>query len=257
MKRFLLSTAAVSLFTLSFCSLQAQTRSNTVNSILNGIRGASSGTSTNGSNGSISSLSSADIIAGLKEALNIGAKNAGSKLSNTNGFFGNALIKILMPEEAKRVESTLRSVGMGNLVDKAILSMNRAAEDASAKAVPIFIDAIKGITITDGLAILRGGNGAATNFLKQRTSVALTNAFKPVIQNSLSKVNATALWSNVFTTYNRLPTTRSKVNPDLTGYVTDRALVGLFTTIAEEENKIRTNPAARVSSILEKVFGAK
>lgn len=253
MKRLLLSTVAAALFVFS---THAQTRSNTVNSILNGIRGGGSG-STGAGAGTIGSLSSADIIAGLKEALNVGAKNAGSKLSNTNGFFGNALIKILMPDEAKRVESTLRSVGMGNLVDKAILSMNRAAEDASAKAVPIFVDAIRGITITDGLTILRGGQGAATNFLKQRTVSALTDAFKPVIQNSLAKVNATALWSNVFTTYNRLPTTRSKVNPDLTGYVTDRALTGLFTTIAEEENKIRTNPAARVSSILEKVFGAK
>lgn len=254
MKLLLLSTIAASLLAVS--TARAQTRSNTVNSILNGIRGASSGSAGAGT-GTIGSLSSADIIAGLKEALNVGAKNAGSRLSNTNGFFGNALIKILMPEEAKRVESTLRSVGMGNLVDKAVLSMNRAAEDASAKAVPIFVDAIRGITITDGLSILRGGQGAATNFLKQRTSVALTNAFKPVIQNSLAKVNATSLWSNVFTTYNRLPTTRSKVNPDLTGYVTDRALTGLFTTISEEENKIRTNPAARVSSILEKVFGAK
>ena len=155
------------------------------------------------------------------------------------------------------MEQTLRSVGMGNFVDKAILSMNRAAEDASSKAVPIFLDAIRGMTITDGLSILRGGNGAATAYLRSRTTTQLTSAFKPVIQNALGKNNATALWSNVFTTYNRLPTTRSKVNPDLTGYVTERALAGLFTTIAEEENKIRTNPAARVSSILEKVFGAR
>lgn len=253
MKRFLLSVAlAASIFAPS--SIYAQQRGSTFGNIVNGVLNSASGS---GNSSSINSLSSAEIITGLREALNVGAKNAGSKLSTTNGFFGNALIKILMPPEAKKVEQTLRAVGAGNLVDKAILSMNRAAEDASSKAVPIFVDAIKSMTITDGLSILRGGSGAATNYLKGRTTASLTTAFKPVIQNALGKNNATALWSDVFTTYNRLPTTRSKVNPDLTGYVTERALAGLFTTIADEENKIRTNPAARVSSILEKVFGAK
>ena len=254
MKRFLFSTAIAAGFlapTLASAQQRGSTFGNIVNGVINSASGANSGS------GSISSLSSSEIVAGLKEALNVGAKNAGSKLSATNGFFGNTLIKILMPPEARKVEQTLRAVGAGNLVDKAILSMNRAAEDASSKAVPIFVDAIKSLTVTDGLSILRGGNGAATNFLKNRTTASLTTAFKPVIQNALGKNNATALWSDVFTTYNRLPTTRSKVNPDLTGYVTERALAGLFTTIAEEENKIRTNPAARVSSILEKVFGAK
>jgi len=231
----------------------AQTGSRTVNGILNGIRGGTSSTSGT----SINSLSSADIVAGLKEALNVGSRNAGSQLSASNGYFGNALVKILMPPEAQRVEQTLRNLGMSSLVDKAILSMNRAAEDAASKAAPIFVDAVRNITITDGLSILRGGAGAATAFLKQRTTASLTAAFKPVIQNALGKNNTTALWSDVFTTYNRLPTTRNRVNPDLTGYVTERALAGLFTVIAEEENKIRTNPAARVSSILQRVFGAR
>ncbi len=215
------------------------------------------GSGSGGSGGSVKDLTNTEIVNGLKEALRVGANNASGKLSATNGFFGNALIKVLMPPEAKQVESALRRVGMGSTVDKAILAMNRAAEDASAKAVPIFVNAISGMTIQDGLSILTGGNGAATNYLRQKTTASLTSAFKPVISNSLNKVNATAYWSQVFTTYNKLPTTRNKVNPDLTAYVTERALNGLFVTISQEENKIRTNPAARTSSLLQKVFGAK
>lgn len=207
-------------------------------------------------NAGIGSLSQNDIARGLREALTVGARNASSNLSVTNGFFGDALVKILLPPEAQKVEQTMRSIGMGNLVDKAILSMNRAAEDAAVKAAPIFINAITSMTIQDGLGILQGGQDAATRYLKTKTTVALTNAFRPVIDNSLKKVNATALWGTVFNTYNSLPTTRNRVNPDLAGYVTDRALSGLFLKIAEEETKIRTNPAARVSSILQKVFGA-
>lgn len=203
------------------------------------------------------SYTNGEAVSALKEALQVGTNNASSKLSNVNGFFGNQVIKILMPPEAKKVESTLRSIGMGKQVDKAILSMNRAAEDAAGKAVPIFVNAITSMSISDGITIVKGGNGAATNYLKGRTTTELTNAFRPVIENSLAKVEATKYWEDVFRIYNALPTTRSKVNTDLTAYVTERALNGLFITIAEEENKIRTNPAARVSDILKKVFGGK
>jgi hypothetical protein len=196
-------------------------------------------------------------VSALRQALEIGAQNASGRLNSVNGFFGNALIKVLMPPEAQKIESTLRSIGMGATVDKAILSMNRAAEDAAGKAVPIFVNAIRNMNIQDGLNILKGGNGAATNFLRNATTAALTTAFKPVIQNSLNKVNATAYWGDVTRIYNRLPTTRSQINPDLTAYVTERALNGLFVNIADEENKIRTNPAARVTDLLSKVFGAK
>ena len=196
-----------------------------------------------------------EAVAGLKEALKIGTQNASGRLSNVNGYFGNQLIKILMPPEAKKVETTLRSVGMDSHVDKAILAMNRAAEDAASKAVPIFVNAITSMSVQDGISIVKGGNGAATNYLKSRTTAELTNAFRPVIQNSLNKVNATKYWTDVFTIYNKLPTTRSKVNPDLTAYVTERALNGLFITIADEENKIRNNPTARVTDLLKKVFG--
>lgn len=204
---------------------------------------------------STTNLSNAEIVNALKQALEIGSNNAGSQLSVLNGFFGNQLIKILMPPEAKKVESTLRSMGMGGEVDKVILALNRAAEDAAKQAAPIFVNAIKGMSIQDGVSVLKGGNGAATNFLKGKTTQELTNAFRPVIQNSLNKVNATKYWAQVFTIYNRLPTTTNKINPDLTGYVTERALSGLFVTVEQEENKIRQDPAARVTDLLRKVFG--
>lgn len=212
------------------------------------------GTNTSSNNSTLGSgLSSTDIASGLKEALKIGAQNAGSRLSATDGFFKNAMIKILLPKEAQQVESTLRSIGMGSVVDKAILSMNRAAEDAAKQAAPIFINAITTITIQDGLNILRGGNNAATNYLKTKTTSALTAAFAPVIQKSLNKVGAPDIWKTVFSTYNRVAA--NKVNPDLTGYVTERALNGLFVTIGDEEAKIRTNPASQVTGLLQKVFG--
>lgn len=207
-------------------------------------KGNNSGSYTNG-----------EAVSALKEALKIGTQNASGRLSATNGFFGNQLIKVVMPPEAKKVETTLRSIGMGNQVDKAILSMNRAAEDASGKAVQIFVNAISGMSIQDGISIVRGGNGAATNYLKNRTTGELTNTFRPVVKNSLEKVDATKYWAEIFTIYNRLPTTQTKVNTDLVAYVTERALNGLFVTIAEEENKIRQDPGARVTDILKKVFG--
>ncbi len=200
-------------------------------------------------------LGNSEIINGLKEALTIGAKNAGARLNVANGFFGNNLIKILMPPEAVKVENGLRQVGMGKLVDDVILSMNRAAEDAASKAAPIFVNAVTSMNIQDGLNILRGGNGAATEFLKQKTTAALTEAFRPVIKTALDKAGATVLWGKVFETYNKLPMTRQKINPDLVAYATERALNGLFVTIADEESRIRTNPAARVTGLLQKVFG--
>jgi hypothetical protein len=210
---------------------------------------------TYGGNNKGSGLTQSDIAAGLKEALQVGAKSATGKLAMVNGFFGNALVKILMPPEAKKVEATLREIGLGDQVDKAILSMNRAAEDASAKALPIFVNAITSMSIQDAMTILKGGNDAATQYLKSKTTAALTAAFKPVIQESLDKVDATKYWSTVFTAYNKLPTTFKKINPDLTAYVTERALNGVFVYIADEEARIRQNPAARVTDLLRRVFG--
>ena len=202
--------------------------------------------------GSGNKLSNDDIIAGLKEALSVGTNNGTQKLSALDGFFKDAAIKILMPEEAKKAEQKLRAMGMGKQVDNAILSMNRAAEDAAKEATPIFMSAIKQITIQDGLGILRGGDFAATNYLKEKTVASLTEAFRPVIETSLAKVNATKHWNVVFSTYNRFST--DKVNPDLAAYVTEKALAGIFHQVALEEQKIRKDPLARSSEILRKVF---
>ena len=213
--------------------------------------GKATGSSTSGTG-----LSTDEIVAGLKDALSVGATNSASKLSAVDGFFANAAIKVLMPPEAKKVETALRSVGMGKLVDNAILSMNRAAEDASKSAAPIFVNAIKSMSINDALGILKGSDTAATGYLRGKTVAALTSAFRPVIDTALQKTAATSYWKTVFDAYNKLPTTFTKINPDLAGYVTEKSLGGMFFQVAEEEKKIRKDPAARVTDILKKVFGS-
>jgi hypothetical protein len=199
-----------------------------------------------------SGLSSDEIANGLKEALQVGATKGSDKLAAVDGFFKDAAIKILMPEEAKKVEKTLRGMGLGAQVDDAILSMNRAAEDAAKSAAPIFINAIKGMSISDALGILQGGDFAATDYLKGKTTSALTEAFRPVIEKSLEKVNATKYWNTLFTTYNKF--SLQKVNPDLTAYVTEKGLSGIFFQVGQEEQKIRKDPLARTSDLLKKVF---
>lgn len=212
--------------------------------------------STNASSSNLgSNLSNDDIISGLKEALKVGTDNSSKKLSAVDGFFGDAAIKILMPPEAQKVEKTLRSIGAGSLVDKAILSMNRAAEDAASGVGDIFWNSIKQMSIGDGLQILRGGDFAATDYLKKTTTTELTAKFKPVIEGSLTKMDATKYWNDVFSKYNMF--SKDKVNTDLTAYVTERALAGLFFNIGLEEQKIRKDPAAQVTGILKKVFGGK
>ena len=197
-------------------------------------------------------LTNDEVVAGLKEALSVGAERGSKQLSAVDGFFGNAAIKILMPEEAKKAEQKLRSVGLGKQVDQAILSMNRGAEDAAKSAAPIFINAVKQMSIQDAMGILRGGDNAATNYLKGKTTTQLTEAFRPVIEESLKKVDATKYWNTVFTTYNQF--SKEKVNPDLTAYVTEKALAGIFVQLAAEEMKIRKDPLARTTDILKKVF---
>jgi hypothetical protein len=201
---------------------------------------------------SSSSLSSTDIAAGLKQALEVGAQNSGNKLSSVDGFFANAALKILMPEEAKNAEQKLRSLGFGKQVDNAILSMNRAAEDASKSAADIFIKSIKQMSFSDAVGILKGNDHAATDYLKGKTTTELTNAFRPVIEQSLAKVDATKYWNTVFSNYNRF--SADKVNPDLSAYVTEKALAGIFFQVAQEEQSIRKDPAARTTDLLKKVF---
>ncbi len=198
-------------------------------------------------------LSSDDIISGLKEALRVATDSTAKNLSKADGFFKNEAIKLVMPSEAVKVEKTLRSVGAGALVDKAILSMNRAAEDAAGNVGEIFFTAIKQMTVTDGLSILRGSNTAATEYLKKTTTATLTERMRPVIEASLQKVNATQYWKDAFSKYNMF--SREKVNTDLTAYVTGKALEGMFYNISLKEQDIRKDPKAQVTDILKKVFG--
>lgn len=243
----------LSLFATAFCDaqgiigkLKTRTFGDSSQSIFNNIgkTGASGRT-----------LSNTDIINGLKEALTIGADSAAKKLSRPNGFFANAALKILMPEDAKKAEATLRQVGMGSLVDKAILSMNRAAEDAAGGISNIFITAVKQMTITDGLKILQGNDFAATEYLKLNTTSQLTEKMRPVIETSLAKVNALSYWKDVFTAYNKFSFTSKPVNTDLSSYVTEKSMVGIFLAIGQEEQKIRKDPASQVTGLLKKVFG--
>lgn len=216
-------------------------------SIINTVTKTVSGGSNSGS------LSNDDIINGLKEALTVGTQNSAKKLGAVDGFFKDAALKILMPPEAQKVTTTLRTMGMGSLVDKAILSMNRAAEDAASGVGEIFISAIKDMSITDGLKILKGGNTAATDYLKSSTTKQLTERMRPVIETSLKKTDATKYWNDVFSNYNKV--SGKKVETDLPAYVTGKAMDGIFYSVAQEEQKIRKDPAAQVTGLLKKVFG--
>ena len=206
---------------------------------------------------SSSGLSADEIAGGLKEALQKGAQTGTAKLSSPGGFLENAALKIIMPPEAQKIESTLRRLGFNQLMDDMIVSMNRAAEDACKTAVPIFTTAIREMTITDGINILRGSDTSATSFLRTKTNTALAQSFSPIIKTSLDKVNATQYWEKIITTYNSVPLIGKKMNPDLVGYVTDKSLSGIYTEIASQEKDIRANPAARTSALLQKVFTKK
>jgi hypothetical protein len=199
-------------------------------------------------------LSQDEVGRGLKEALNQGVDKGVTQLHKVDGYLKDPQIKIPMPAEAKNVESKLRGMGQGKKVDEAIESMNRAAEDAAEGAKDIFVAAIKGMTLTDAMSILKGDDDAATNYLNKATRAELTKKFQPVIKVSLDKVGATKHWKTVFGTYNKIPMVK-KVNPDLEKYVTDKALTGLFIQVAKEELKIRQDPTARGTDLLKKVFG--
>jgi hypothetical protein len=191
---------------------------------------------------------------GIKEALSKGVVNAVLNLNKNDGFFGSEIYKMLLPPDALKAEKTLRKIGMGATVDKAILQINRSAEDAVGFAKPIFIDAIKSMTLQDALGLLKGGKGAATNFFKQKTTAALITAFTPSVKSSLDKLDATRLYGDLATSYNKIPLTNNKINPDLTGFVVGKAVDALFDQVAKEENNIRENPLARTSDLLKKVF---
>lgn len=240
MKKFI----AILVVTIFTSNIQAQVIKGLINKVTNKDKNAKSG------------LSTEEVVQGLKEALTVGAEKSANQLSNVDGFFKNEAIKILLPPEAKKVQDALSKIpGGSKYVEDAILSMNRAAEDAAKSAAPIFINAIKNMSFADAWEILKGSDSAATKYLKQQTSKPLTDAFRPIIDKSLAKVNATQHWNTVFSTYNKF--SFKKINPDLASYVTEKALEGIFYQLAQEELKIRKDPIAQTTNLLKKVFGGK
>jgi len=192
---------------------------------------------------------------GIKEALAQGVTKAVLNLHRTDGFFGSDLYKVLLPPDARKAETTLRGIGLGGQVDQAILAINRGAEDAVGTAGPIFTDAIRAMSLTDALGIVRGNQDAATQYFRRKTSDELIAAFTPSVKSALDRTQATRYYADIANTYNRIPLTFEKVNPDLPAYVVGKAVDALFDQIAREEANIRANPVARTTEILRKVFG--
>ena len=199
-------------------------------------------------------LTNDEVVGGLKEALEIGVRTAARSCAKADGFLGNAKVKIPWPEDAQRAKTTLVKFGMKSQVDNVVVNMNRAAEEAAKEAAPIFVNAIKGMSVSDGFKILKGDDDAATAYLEGATSTELTRSFTPIVKAAIEKVNLTKFWAPCVTKYNRLPGVK-KLNPDLTEYVTQKAIRGLFVLVAEQEKKIRQDPAARATELLKKVFG--
>lgn len=241
MKKIGLFLLTASTLTLNSCDAQSQGK---LGNILNKVATGATGTPT-----------SLEIGNALKQALEIGTSAGADKLSAKDGFFGNMAIKILFPTEAQKVEKGLRSLGLNSLADNVILSLNRAAEDAAKEAKPIFVNAIKQMTIADATNILLSNNKeAATQYFKRVTTAQLTEKFSPVIANSLGKVGATKYWTDAAAAYNKIPLVKP-VNTNLTSYVTEKAIEGMFVQVAQEELKIRENVSARSTGLLQKVFG--
>lgn len=204
-------------------------------------------------------LTNADVVAGLKEALNKGAEHSVDLASVTDGFWKNDRLRIPFPPEAIKVKNTLNGLGMNAQVEKFELTMNRAAENAAKEAVPVFVNAIKGMTVADGFAILKGGDHAATNYLKEKTTTELTAKFRPIVENATKQVALTSYWTPLAGAYNKtsLFTGGQAVDPDLDAYVTQKAIDGLFLLVADEEQKIRKDPMARTTDLLKRVFAGQ
>lgn len=198
-------------------------------------------------------VTNTEIASGLRQALDFGIDKQVTKLTQENGFYKNELVKILLPEELRKVDKALRDIGLGNLADEGIKVLNRAAEDAVKEATPVFVNAVKEITFADAKNILLGSDNSATEYLTTKTQTALYDKFNPVIKNSFSKVGADDIWKNLINKYNTLPFTNN-VNPDLTDYVTNEALKGVYTMIAVEEKEIRNKVGSRTTNLLKRVF---
>ena len=217
----------------------------------NQINTDNSGTSS--TSGTSSIFGNADIASALRQALDLGIEKQVAKLTQPDGFYGNEKVKILLPEDLKKVDAGLRNIGLGSLADEGIKLLNEAASEAVKEATPIFTDAVKEITFSDAKDILMGNDNSATQYLESKTQTSLYSKFNPVIKSSLSKVGADKAWSNLITKYNNIPFT-DDVNPDLNDYVTKEALKGVFTMIAVEEKDIRTQSSLRTTDLLKGVF---
>jgi hypothetical protein len=216
---------------------------------------ATNATSSSGNKSLQSALSNDDVVKGLKEALVLGANNSSALASKLDGFYKNPAIFIPFPPEAKLVKDYANRVGMTAQVQKFEMTLNRAAEEAAKSAAPVFLNAIKSMNIADGFNILKGANDAATQYLKEKTTAELKLKFTPIVQSAIDKVQLTKYWNPIITKYNQIPLIK-KQNPDLTAYVTERALAGLFKLLADEELKIRKDPVAQVTNTLQQVFGS-
>lgn len=244
MKKFLIPLGLIGIITLSSGSCDVLDEANE-------ILGGNSGSANSG-------LTNDEVISGLKEALNVGIKNSVDFTSVTDGFLKNSEIRLPFPPDAVKVREKAIEWGLQGQVDKFETTLNRAAEEATKEALPIFRDAILNMSISDGFAILKGGDGAATRFLKDKTTAALVTAFRPKVDAAIAKVKLTDYWNPIITKYNQAMTISGgqKLNPDLGEFVTARAISGLYTMVEKEENKIRKDPLARVTDLLQKVFGS-
>jgi hypothetical protein len=238
---------AIALIAMTVTASTGQNLKNIANEILSGASGSSGSHS--------KPLSNDEVVHGLKDALTVGTNNSTGIASKVDGYYKNPKLFIPFPPEAKDVKEKMDALGMKSETDKFVMTLNRAAEEAAKNAAPVFVSAVKGMSIGDGFAILKGADNAATMYLKDKTSAELKQKFTPVVKAALDKVEVTKYWKPIITKYNKIPFVK-KQNPDLTAYVTERAMAGLFLLIAEEEMKIRKDPMARVTDILKTVFGS-
>ena len=244
-KKFPIAIALASLFVFTQCD------------ILEDIAGEVISTGS-GNETTVPKLTNEEVIAGLKEALTIGIQNGANLASATDGFFKNDFIRLPFPEDAIKIKEKALELGLDGQVDKIELTLNRAAEEASKKAAPIFVNAIKNMSIGDGFAILNGSDSAATMYLKDKTTAQLVTAFKPVVHDAIETVQLTKYWNPVASKYNTFAkfTGKPEINPDLDAYVTNKGIDGLFYMVKQEERKIRKDPVAQVTDLLKKVFGS-
>ena len=232
----------------SFVALALSASACTVADVQRTVDGVLAGTA-----GTATPVTKDEVASGLRQALEVGITKGANQASQTDGYYKNTLIRIPFPEDVKKVETTLRKVGLGNEVDRFVMTLNRGAEDAAKSAVPIFVSAIKQMTLADAWGILKGDKDAATQYLKRTTSTQLRTAFMPFMQKSLEKTNATRYYADLVNQYNQIPLVQ-KVNPDLKEYATQKAIDGLFLLVAQEEASIRENPFARTTELLRRVF---